>query len=56
MGILELPQEYYSDYAEFDILNNDNIAYRDGNIIYYPSVDVEKTEFLKHIFLMAPIM
>lgn len=41
-GILELPQEYYSDYAEFDIIYNDSIAYRDGDIIYYPSVDVER--------------
>ena len=49
-GILELPQEYYSDYAEFDILNNDSIAYRDGNIIYYPSVDVEKNGIFEAFF------
>lgn len=55
-GILELPQEYYSDYAEFDILNNDSIAYRDGNIIYYPSVDVEKNGIFEAFFLMALIM
>lgn len=36
----ELPQEYYEEYSELDIVGyDDGIAYMDGNVIYYPASD-----------------
>ena len=38
--IQELPQEYYEEYSELDIVGyDDGIAYMDGNVIYYPASD-----------------
>lgn len=38
--IEELPQEYYEEYSELDIVGyDDGIAYMDGNVIYYPASD-----------------
>lgn len=41
--IEELPQEYYEEYSELDIVGYDEgIAYMDGNVIYYPASDYSR--------------